>query len=209
MRITREIIESRHRWRAIDDRRMAKICKDVKKLISDFLGPQITLTQTSIREYIERECNQCAWFTCPQERNKCEWCPQEICAFCYHEPKVDIYQNPQQINWDVRQPFLCRPCHKESCCLDRNAWALIKEFMIARCECCDEMITATSYKCGYCKKFWCHDQQPSQITDDDKHMCWDCQVEFAQAVYANREPNYTGECRREVYRIDWDTGEPY
>ena len=63
MRITREIIAPGHRWRAIDDRRMARVCKDLKKIISDFLGPQITRTQASIRKYIDRECNQCSGFT--------------------------------------------------------------------------------------------------------------------------------------------------
>ena len=157
MRIVREIIEPRHRWKAIDNKRMAKVCKDVRKLILDFLGPQITLTQTSIRKYIDRECDQCSEFVGLQERNKCTRCPQEICAFCYHEPKVNIYTDPEVV---VRlEPFqpLCRPCHKESCCLDRNAWALIKEFMIEKCHKCTKMITAGAWKCKTCSKFFCKD----------------------------------------------------
>jgi len=153
MRITREIIAPGHRWRAIDDRRMKKICKDVKQIISDFLGPQITRTQTSIRKYIKRECNQCSEFVDPQERGKCKRCPQEICAFCYHLPKVNIYADPggRFGDWDM----LCRPCNKESCSLERNAWELVKNFLIQKCHKCTKMITASSWKCGTCSEFFC------------------------------------------------------
>ena len=56
MRIVREIIEPRHRWRAIDDKRMAELCKDVRKLIVSYL---VIKKQTDIRTYMIRECKQC------------------------------------------------------------------------------------------------------------------------------------------------------
>ena len=172
MRITREIIAPGHRWRAIDDRRMKKICKDVRQIISDFLGPQITRTQTSIRKYIERECDQCSAFTHRDERGKCKRCPQQICAFCYQRPKVS------NGTWE----HLCEPCHKESCCLDRNAWELIKKFLIQKCHKCTKMITAGAWKCGTCKEFFC--DGCGMGTDVYKSVdgtwelshreCWDC-----------------------------------
>ena len=44
MRITREIIAPGHRWRAIDNKRMKKICKDLKKVI-DMFEKHVTETQ--------------------------------------------------------------------------------------------------------------------------------------------------------------------
>ena len=192
MRITREIIAPGHRWRAIDNKRMKKICKDVRKLISDFLGPQITRTQASIRKYIERECDQCSQFTCPQERGKCKRCPQEICACCYHEPKVNIYTDAEVNVRIMGEPFvcLCRPCHKESCSLERNAWELIKKFLIQKCHKCTKMITAGAWKCKTCSEFFC--EGCGMGTDVYKSVdgtweysykeCWECGYEKARAL---------------------------
>ena len=182
MRITREIIEPRHRWRAIDNKRMAKVCKDVRKIISDFLGPQITLTQTSIRDYIPRECNQCSEFVCNEERGKCTRCPSEICAHCYELPGTNSRAAPLgQTDWTM----VCRPCHKESCSLERNAWDLIKSFMIQKCHKCTKMITADSWKCAVCSKWHCDGCQmrtrvynPS-VWGDTYLECWECGYERA------------------------------
>ena len=78
--------------------------------------------------------------------------------------------------------------------MDRNSWSIVKKFLIVKCKCCDEMIGSDNYKCGYCKNFWCHDHQPSQITNDDgKHMCHDCQMEYAMSVFKNQKPIYKGD----------------
>ena len=210
MRITREIIAPGHRWRAIDDRRMEKICKDVKQIISDFLGPQITRTQTSIRKYIDRECDQCSEFTDRQERGKCKRCPQEICAFCYHEPKVNIYTDPEISVRIMGEPFehICRPCHKESCCLDRNAWELIKSFLFVKCDCCSKLmpgaarcgsesrrLRGTWFKCDGCKKNLCTMKNGVNFSCEGPIHCIPCNEKFPRCQYCgNKSHHKTFEC---------------
>ena len=202
MRITREIIAPGHRWRAIDNKRMKKICKDVKKIISDFLGPQISRTQASIRKYIDRECNQCSVFACLDERAICTRCPQEICAFCYELPKVNIRQHPDRRyeDWDM----LCRPCHKESCKIDRNSWDLIKSFMFVKCDCCSKLmpgaarcgyhplnrIKGTWFKCDGCKKNLCKMKNGASYSVEGPIHCLPCIDKKPMCQYCLRKSHH-------------------
>ena len=168
MRIVREIIEPRHRWRAIDNKRMAKVCKDVRKLIVSYL---VIKKQTDIREYMIRECKQCFGMCPPYARLKCDRCPQEICFVCERSHGPDE-------NFDL----LCVACHEETLKIDRNAWALIKKFLIQKCHKCTKMITAGAWKCGTCSKWHC--EGCGMGTDVYKSVdgtweyshreCWDC-----------------------------------